>query len=60
MPMPGESGYPRQSLLSPAVPAGYGAGTNTITVRSKKRRHPDSNRGIKVLQTSALPLGYGA
>src|SRR5690606_13401020 len=24
------------------------------------RRHPDSNRGIKVLQTSALPLGYGA
>ena len=25
-----------------------------------KRRHPDLNRGIKVLQTSALPLGYGA
>ena len=24
------------------------------------RRHPDSNRGIKVLQTSALPLGYAA
>ena len=24
------------------------------------RRHPDSNRRIKVLQTSALPLGYGA
>jgi hypothetical protein len=24
------------------------------------RRHPESNRGIKVLQTSALPLGYGA
>ena len=24
------------------------------------RRHPDSNWGIKVLQTSALPLGYGA
>ncbi len=24
------------------------------------RRHPDSNRGIKVLQTLALPLGYGA
>ncbi len=24
------------------------------------RRHPDLNRGIKVLQTSALPLGYGA
>ena len=25
-----------------------------------KRRHPDSNRGMKVLQTSALPLGYAA
>ncbi len=25
-----------------------------------KRRHPDLNRGIKVLQTSALPLGYDA
>ena len=24
------------------------------------RHHPESNRGIKVLQTSALPLGYGA
>ena len=24
------------------------------------RRHPDSNRGIGVLQTRALPLGYDA
>ena len=24
------------------------------------RRHPDLNRGIKVLQTFALPLGYDA
>ena len=24
------------------------------------RRHPDLNRGIEVLQTSALPLGYSA
>ncbi len=24
------------------------------------RRHPDSNWGMKVLQTSALPLGYVA
>ncbi len=24
------------------------------------RRHPDSNWRIKVLQTSALPLGYAA
>ena len=27
--------------------------------RILKRCHPDSNRGIKVLQTFALPLGYG-
>jgi hypothetical protein len=26
----------------------------------KVRRHPDSNWGIEVLQTSALPLGYAA
>ena len=25
-----------------------------------ERRHPDLNWGIKVLQTSALPLGYSA
>ena len=24
------------------------------------RHHPDLNWGVKVLQTSALPLGYGA
>ena len=24
------------------------------------RRHPESNRGIRVLQTRALPLGYVA
>ena len=24
------------------------------------RRHPDLNRGIRVLQTRALPLGYDA
>ena len=29
-------------------------------VNSSWRRHPESDRGIKVLQTSALPLGYGA
>jgi hypothetical protein len=28
--------------------------------RSSKRRRSDSNRCIKVLQTSPLPLGYGA
>jgi hypothetical protein len=29
-------------------------------VLDKKRRHPDSNWGIKDLQSSALPLGYAA
>ena len=29
-------------------------------VNTSWRRHPDLNRGIKVLQTSALPLGYVA
>ena len=28
--------------------------------RGTWRRHPDSNRGIKDLQSSALPLGYAA
>ena len=39
----------------------------TVPTRSRvrnalisKRRRPDSNRCIKVLQTSPLPLGYGA
>ncbi len=26
----------------------------------RRRRHPDLNRGMEVLQTSALPLGYAA
>ena len=29
-------------------------------VNSSWRHHPDLNWGVKVLQTSALPLGYGA
>ena len=29
-------------------------------VNSSWRHHPESDRGMKVLQTSALPLGYGA
>ena len=32
----------------------------TVMVQSFWRRHPDLNRGIKVLQTLALPLGYSA
>ncbi len=31
-----------------------------VWVRLRWRRHSDLNRGIKVLQTSALPLGYVA
>ncbi|MDI3534722.1 MAG: hypothetical protein PWQ82_1087 [Thermosediminibacterales bacterium] len=33
---------------------------NTLIQFCSWRRHPDLNRGIKVLQTSALPLGYAA
>ena len=36
---------------------------NLCTLQSAEvfwRRHPDLNRGIKVLQTLALPLGYSA
>ena len=29
-------------------------------MRKAQRRHPDLNRGMEVLQTSALPLGYAA
>ncbi len=32
----------------------------TMEVRISWRRHPDLNRGIRILQTLALPLGYGA
>ena len=31
-----------------------------IPPHQRWRRHPDLNRGIKVLQTLALPLGYSA
>ncbi len=37
--------------------------TSFIRKRSFKmiwRRHPESDRGMRVLQTPALPLGYGA
>ena len=32
----------------------------TVPKNSPWRHHPDLNWGVKVLQTSALPLGYGA
>src|SRR5436190_14904986 len=35
-------------------------GRSRRVARLKWRRHPDSNRGIRVLQTLALPLGYAA
>src|SRR6056297_2890958 len=31
-----------------------------LLLASRLRRHPDSNRRMEVLQTSALPLGYAA
>jgi hypothetical protein len=34
--------------------------TWTGKMRMLWRRRPDSNRGIAVLQTAALPLGYAA
>ena len=37
-----------------------GKGTCEMQVPFFWRRHPESNWGMKVLQTSALPLGYGA
>lgn len=36
------------------------AGFGGCRVQKNWRRHPDSNRGIKALQASALPLGYAA
>ena len=36
------------------------ASANSATPARYWRRHPDLNRGIRVLQTRALPLGYAA
>src|SRR5689334_8377398 len=44
----------RVNSHAPATPVPLGR------VTSGKRRHPDSNRGMRVLQTLALPLGDGA
>src|SRR6266480_2332638 len=35
-------------------------GAGTADVSKRQRRRSESNRRIEVLQTSALPLGYGA
>ena len=37
---------------------GYTILGETAEAKIQNRRHPDSNWGIKVLQTSALPLSY--
>ena len=43
------------------TPTKYFAGRKAWVAPGKGwRRHPDSNRGIRVLQTLALPLGYAA
>ena len=49
-------------MTSPLSRSGH-TDRSRILRRSREigwRRHPDSNRGITVLQTVALPLGYGA
>jgi hypothetical protein len=47
--------------LNMPAPCRNGASAcTTFNDCEKWRRHPDSNWGIKVLQTSALPLGYAA
>ena len=45
----------KQTLRSKKIAAGFLAPQQLIW-----RRHPDLNRGVRVLQTLALPLGYGA
>ncbi len=41
-------------------PNGSNPGGGSMWNYLHERRRPDSNRGIKALQASALPLGYGA
>ena len=38
----------------------YGSDLSDLSTNNYWRRHPDLNRGIRVLQTRALPLGYVA
>ena len=48
---------PEESVLAGALKKGAYCPTMLVFL---KRRHPDLNRGMEVLQTSALPLGYVA
>src|SRR5437764_14794857 len=55
--MPGETS-PSRSYMPENVPQGCGRKRGSRC--GAKRRRSESNRRIEVLQTSALPLGYGA
>ncbi len=52
-----------EALAHSGRPAAYARIKNSRELPSAAvfwRRHPDLNWGIRVLQTHALPLGYGA
>ena len=49
-----KNGYIQRLDVTISSPAKVLRGVDSIW-----RRHPESDRGIKVLQTFALPLGYG-
>src|SRR5262249_12287978 len=52
---------PTNSTTLPENPANFSESKPKVSLtESTKRRRSDSNRCIKVLQTSPLPLGYGA
>ena len=54
-------GRTADNTFSPRLePNGSNPGGGSMRDSIQKRRRPDSNRGIKALQASALPLGYGA
>ena len=52
--------YVKRTFHVGAVFRFFGRFTPNRRLSFLPRRHPESNRGIKVLQTSALPLGYVA
>src|SRR2546426_10367206 len=55
-----------EELEAPSLPvlcahfSGQDSGRQRASRCGRKRRRSESNRRIEVLQTSALPLGYGA
>jgi len=55
-----DSNAPTLMLGSTPENEAFDASSRSDSASVGERRRPDSNRGIKVLQTSALPLGYGA